>query len=119
MCLLSDILYRTYTEANITSDFDMMLTFSAPPFALYSHDVSKLLFFCIFGCQPFTSSFPFGCMFALGKGGNEGESCSELTVQNLSKAYLVVSQTVSLPSFKMQHSVLDISSVLHSKSCKA
>lgn len=50
---------------------------------LYSHAVSRASFFSVFlvaSLSPLLS--PRVYMFALGKGGNEGESCSEQTLCN-------------------------------------
>lgn len=91
-----------------------MLTFNISPCAFCIPMLFPELFFSVFLVASLSPLLPPRVyMFALGKGGNEGESCSELTVQDFSMAYLVVSQTVSLPSFKMWLSVLDISSLLH------
>lgn len=94
-----------------------MLTFTISPCSFcIPMLLPELFFFSIFGCQPFASSFPSGVYVCFGERGKwRGELQRANSVQGCSMAYLVVSQTVSLPSFKMWLSVLGIFSLLHLK----
>lgn len=77
------------------------------------HSVFPCCFFSTCGCQPFTSPFPLGACVCFGEGGKwKGELQRASSVQDFSMAYLVVSQTVSLPSIKMWLPGLGIASLL-------
>lgn len=96
----------------------LVLTFNVSPCAFcIPMLLPELFFFSIFGCQPFASPFPSGVYVCFGERGKwRGELQRANSVQDFSMAYLVISQSASLPSFKMWLSVLGIPSLLHSMS---
>lgn len=78
LCPLLNASIDTHWSSMIAFGLSMMPTFFLC--ILFSHAVPWTFSFGIFGCLPFASSFPLGVYVCFGEGGNERESCSELTM---------------------------------------